>query len=284
MRRWFGIAFTCVAVAGSMTAARPVQDGWATPIGQGRTAVDAARQVFPGGTLVDGQFVLAHDKQLRMPGTSKTRAMLPQETHLEAPTSRLVRAQGRRHVLLFWEGTRPEASENGGFGEEVAVLAVIPEGTAEVTDVAEVKQDRLTFLGGEALPPLGPDDAFTVVNTHLNAGEEFIVTSLFHVRGSRLRPIAELFLFSEVGGCQDTFQTALSWKTKSLAGRDYPDVLAMVDLVHSPKGYNDGCDPPLAKERRETFQDVYRWDAVQAQYVRASGNIDRLAKWLDTHR
>ncbi len=211
-----------------------------------------------------------------MPGTSKERAELPVGTHLHAPSVGAVRAEGRRFTLLMWGGMRPEPSEDGGFGEEISVLAVFPEGSAEPTDVAEVRLDRETYLGTEGTPQLGPDDSFTVLNTHLNAGEEYAITSIFHLRDGRLRRIAQIFTYSTVGdGCNGAATEKLSWKTVPAKDRELPDLVAVVDVVRAPKEYTRDCDGVAPKERRERYQEVYRWDATKKQYLRVSGDLTK---------
>ena len=240
--------------------------GWSTPLGPGKTAIDGARRIFPGGTLDGDTFELTEDKILRMPGTSKDRADLPAGTTLQAPDSVTIRAQGRRYTLLMWDGERPTSSENGGFGDSIAVLAVFPEGSAEPTDVAEVRQDRETYLIAGGTPTLGPDDTFTVVNTHLNAGEEFVITSLFHLRDRRLRRIAEVFTESAMG-CTGSVVETPSWKIGAVKGGEYPELISVVDVVKNPAAYTKDCEAPRPKERRLHYEDRYRWDALKKQYV-----------------
>jgi hypothetical protein len=263
----------CVGVAG--VAAADSDGRWATPLGPGRTAVDGAKQIFPGGAMSGDQFVLAHDKILRIPGTTTERAELPADTHLQAPTAGVVRAQGRRYTLLIWDGIRPAASEAGGAGEGVSVLAVFPEGSAEPTDVAEVKLDRETYLSTEGTPRLGLDDSFTVLNAHLNAGEEFLITAIFHLREGRLRRIAEVYTHSTSGGCAQSATESLSWKTQAAGTRELPDLVAIVDVVRAPKADTKDCDPPIPRERHERYEDVYRWDPGTKQYQRASGTLNK---------
>lgn len=213
-------------------------------------------------TSGDSGITLTQDKELRMPGTSKARAYLPEGTQLSLTTTIKVRSQGKVYEVELWDGARPESSEEGGFGDTVAVLAVFPQGAKEPTDVAEVKQDRETYLN-EKLISLGGDDAFEVYNAHLNAGEDYNITSLFHLRNGRLRRIAEIGTYSASSGkCRDSFRENLHWETQPQAN-GLPTVVADVETIHAPK---DDC--PRGKERRTHKREVYRWDAAKDRYVK----------------
>lgn len=256
--------------------------GWNTPLsGDGRqTAYDGARRIFPGAERdKSGNLVLAGDKLLRMPGTSKRRASLPEGTQLGTPSALLVRSEGRRFHVLLWEGFRPESSEDGGFGEAVAVLAVFPEGSSEPSDVAEVKSDRETWLGKSGLVNLGAEDGFVVANTHHNSNQGYLIATLFHLRDGRLRQIATAFTLSNNAGCRGSFDENLRWRTEP-DGDGPPRVIAEVELIHNPKDATDSCEGGRApKPRSETFADSYRWDAAKSRYLREKGNSAQLEKW-----
>lgn len=254
--------------------------GWALSLGPG-SALEAARRLFSGATQeADGSLVLAHDRLLRLPGTSKTRAQLPAGTRLSAPTALRVRSEGRPYTLLMWEGVRPDASGDGGFGEEVAVLAVLPEGSLDASDVAEVKGDRDTYL--DQGPVLGSEDAFTVLNAHHNSSQGYASTDLFHLRDGRLRRIASVFTLSSLINCQDAFQEDLQWRVEP-DGDGPPRILAQLTLTHAPALMRSGCDR-MPRTRNEHFEDRYRWNAAQKRYLHEGGNSDRLDRWNDQHR
>ncbi|MDD2767577.1 MAG: hypothetical protein PHT19_02505 [Methylococcus sp.] len=262
-------------------AAAGEPQGWDLPMGKNATAYDAARRIFQGADKdKEGRFTLKRDKLLRMPGTAKTRADLPEGTRLEQPSTVTIRSQGKRFTVLLWNGTRPEDSGGGGFAEGIAVLAVFPEGSAEPTDVAELKTDRETFFGQPQLLNLGDEDAFTLINSHLNAGQEYLGTSLFHLREGRLRRIADILTLSATLGCDNAFREDLRWRTEPDGGRP-PRIIASVDLVHNPKQEDEDCGRKLSP-RTEQFQDSYRWDASKSQYLHEKGDSARLHKWNES--
>jgi hypothetical protein len=271
------VAFTAPVLC--LALAADAADGWSTPVGSG-DALAAAQRLF--GNKVDdsiSDFVLQHEKVLRIPGTSKTRAVLPTGTRLSEPQAMTVRSQGKTFTLLLWTGERPEApaGNGGGFGDEVAVLAVFPEGSLEASDVAEVKGDRETsFHKG---PTLGDEDAFTVLNAHHNSSQGYLATDLFHLRDGRLRRIDSLFTLSANSGCeQPSFEETLRWRIEP-DGVNPPRIVALRDLIHSPKSMqNEDCEHK-PKTRVEHFQDSYRWDARQNRYQREGGNSGKLDKW-----
>ena len=249
--------------------------GWGRPVGAG-TALEAAQRIFSGATLeADGTLVLARDKILRLPGTSKTRAVLPAGTHLGPPEAEVIRSQGTKYLVLLWEGARPDSSEDGGFGDAVAVLAAFPDGSGEPTDVEEVKLDRETYLGKG--PDLITDDAFTVINAHHNSSQGYASTDLFHIRDGRLRRIANFFTLSANASCENAFQEDLNWRVEP-DGEGPPRIIALLDLVHAPARFLDGC-AKAPKPSTEHFQDSYRWNAAQGRYLHESGNSGRLQKW-----
>jgi hypothetical protein len=280
MKRPLPLVFTATWLGAAVAAGAP--QGWDWPMANNATAYDAARRVFPGAEKDQaGSLTLKRDKLLRMPGTSKARADLPEGTRMETPSAIAVRSQGKQFTVLLWNGTRPEPSEDGGFAEGVAVLAVFPAGSVEPTDVAEVKTDRETFFGEPPLLALGAEEGFTLVNAHLNAGQEYAATTLFHLRDGRLRRIADAFTLGSAGGCENSFRENLRWRAEP-DGDNPPRVIATVDLIHNPEGDGEDCGR-TAKPRTEQFQDSYRWDSGKGQYRHEKGNSERLDKWNESH-
>ncbi len=61
-----------------------------------------------------------------------------------------------------------------------------------------------------------------------------------------------------------------------------PRITAVVEMTRAPEAFTADCDPK-PKPRRESFEDVYRWNAVEKRYLRERGNIDRLDRWNQQH-
>lgn len=249
------------------------------------TADERPRQVFGAGQPgPDGAWTLARDKVLRLPGTSRERARLPAGTTLRLTRTLQVKEGGHLHEVLLWEGQRPGGEGDGGFGDEVAVLAVFAAGQAAPIDVAEVKTDRFTGFPNRPLLKLTAlDDAFTLHNTHHNAGQPYTEASLFHLRQGRLRRIAVVDLLGEMSGCAKAFDESLEWLTEPDMA-PLPIVVARVTLVHAPRASTGGCEGRLPPERREVFEDRWRWDSAKAQYLHQGGTLDRLDRWNDSRR
>lgn len=230
-----------------------------------------ARAVFPHAArpTADDTIVITRDLALRVPGTSKVRADLPADTQLTRFGSLPVRAQGKVYTVELWVGDRPADGE-GGFGPHVAVLAVFPPGATAPTDVAEVATDRETYLAKNVVP-LGPDDAFGIYNAHLNAGEEFNVVTLFHLRDGRLRRIAEAGTDSVRGAnCARSTRESVTWHAQG-AG-PLPPVVADVETITAPADIvAEDCPGRKVAERRAHARTTYRWDARQGRYVRERG-------------
>jgi len=234
-------------------------------------AAQGARSVFPNAARVtaDDTMAITRDLELRMPGTSKTRASLPADTQLMRFGALPVRAQGKTYTVELWVGDRKEDGE-GGFGPHVAVLAVFPPDATAPSDVAEVALDRETYLAKKAVP-LGPDDAFEIYNAHLNAGEDFNQVTLFHLRDGRLRRIAEVGTYAARGGnCAQSTRQSVTWQAQ---GTDaLPPVVADLETITAPADITrEDCPGRKVAERRTHVRTTYRWDARQARYVQARG-------------
>lgn len=258
------------------TAADKTPTGWQTPMGT-HTALDAAKRIFPGATFDPkaDALTVAADKALRMLGTTKERASVPEGTTLSAPTSRTVKSEGKTCTVLLWEGMRPDTSDEGGFGEQVAVLAVFAEGSIEPIDVAEVKADRETSLG--RLFPLGADQGFTVLNEHHNSNQQYQIADVFHLRGGRLRKVASVFTLSSSAGCDAlTFEEGLQVRAGPSDAPTLPPLVVSVDLVRWPPDSASECKK---KTTTEHYEDRFRWDATKDKYVLESGTIKTLDTW-----
>ncbi len=68
------------------------------------------------------------------------------------------------------------------------------------------------------------------------------------------------------------------------AGHAAPIDVARVPLVHAPRASTGGCDGRLPPERREVFEDRWRWDGTKGRYLRLGGTLDRLERWNDSRR
>jgi len=115
------------------------------------------------------------------------------------------RLDGSYLVLLCTAETN--ATEVPGGGAEV--LAVFQQGSAEPQDVADVKGDTFCSFGEKPELSIGPDDAFTIVNSHSNSNQGYLDTALFHVHQGRLRRIDSVFTLSVRGLCEKSFEETL---------------------------------------------------------------------------
>lgn len=246
---------------------------------------DRVAQVFGAGAAgPDGAWTLSREKVLRRPGTRRERTVLPAGTTVRLSQALAVNEGGRPHDVLLWDARLPDAGADGGFNGEAAVLAVFAAGHAAPIDVAEVKADRFTSFPDRPLLKLSAlDDAFAVHNTHANAGQPYTSASLFHLRQGRLRRIAEIDLLGELSGCARAFDEVLDWRTEP-AMAPLPVIVARVTLTHAPRASTAGCEGRRPPERRETFEERWRWDAARGQYVSVGGTLQRLQRWNDSRR
>ena len=244
-----------------------------------------AQQVFgPLQHDSDGT-AMREARRLRLPGTSRERADLPAGTRLRLAAAHRVRESGRPHDVLLWHGDRPEGAEGGGFGDQVAVLAVFRAGEAAPVDVAEVQTDRMTYFAEPAVRPLGTqDDLFDLVNHHANAGQPYAEHSLYQLRGGRLRRIVQVDLLGEFSGCAKAFEQTIAWRTEPDATQPLPRIVAEVTVQLAPKVHTMECRPrPPA--RKQVYSARYRWDAAADRYrAEPGGTLDKLARWNESRR
>ena len=261
-------------------------EGWDTPLCKGCkvTPYTAAQFIFPGSDFNDeGDFVLKQEKILRIPGTTKERSILPAGTKLNNPVSYKVKSGNRDYYLLLCDGIRPEGYSDRVNNEEVAVLGVFPDGSVEPTDIAEVKSDKLTFIGERPFLKIGSDDGFTIINHHANAGQAYYNISLYHIKDGRLRRIAEEFTLTQSSGCDKSFKEELHWivSEKEIVN-GYPKITAEIDLIRSPAEFLDGCEK-RSSTKKDKYIDIYTWDIQKAKYINSGGNIKSLDKWNEKH-
>lgn len=244
-----------------------------------------AQQVFgPLQHDTDGT-AMREARRLRLPGTSRERADLPAGTRLRLAAAHRVRENGRPHDVMLWHGDRPEGAEGGGFGDQVAVLAVFRAGEAAPIDVAEVQTDRMTYFAEPAVRSLGAqDDLFDLVNHHANAGQPYAEHSLYHLRGGRLRRIVQVDLLGEFSGCAKAFEQTITWRTEPDAAQPLPRIVAEVTVQLAPKIRTAECHPrPPA--RQQVYSARFRWDAAADRYrAEPGGTLDKLARWNESRR
>lgn len=244
-----------------------------------------ARAVFGALETTDDGSTMREPRRLRLPGTSRERAMLPIGTRLRLQATHRVHEAGRAHDLLMWHGERPGAGLPGGFDVDVTVLAVFRAGESAPIDVAEVQTDRQTYFADPAVLALSPtDDAFELVNHHANAGQPYALNALYHLRGGRLRRIAEIDLLGSFAGCAKSFEQTLRWRSVPDEGRALPRLVAEVQVVHAPLVHTEACRPRPAV-RRTLYQAAWRWDAAGDRYrAEPGGTLEKLARWNERRR
>jgi hypothetical protein len=244
-----------------------------------------ARAVFGALETSDEGSTMREPRRLRMPGTSRERAVLPAGTKLRLHATHRVREAGRVRELLMWQGQRPQAGLPGGFDVDVTVLALFRAGEPLPIDVAEVQTDRQTFFADPAVLTLSPeDDAFELVNHHANAGQPYALHALYHLRDGRLRRIAEIDLLGSFAGCAKAFEQTVRWRSVPDADRALPRLIAEVQLVHAPLVHTEACRPRPAV-RRELYQAAWRWDAAGDRYrAESGGTLEKLARWNERRR
>ena len=289
-RLFCALSALLVAVAAAWLCAPPVRAAAPTGFELPAALISArAQQVFgPLQHDSDGT-AMREARRLRLPGTSRERADLPAGTCLRLAGAHRVRESGRPHDVMLWHGDRPEAAEGGapggGFGDQVAVLAVFRAGDAAPIDVAEVQTDRMTYFAEPAVRALGAqDDLFDLVNHHANASQPYAEHSLYHLRGGRLRRIVQVDLLGRFGGCAKAFEQTIAWRTEPDAAQPLPRIVAEVTVHLAPRAHTTECRPrPPA--RQQHYNARYRWDAAADRYrAEPGGTLDKLARWNEFRR
>ncbi len=224
--------------------------------------------------------VTVAEKVLRRPGT-KERTVLPAGTRLNSIEVIRVRGDERRYIVLFCSAQTEETEVPGG---GAAILVVFPEGSAEAQDVAEVKSDLFCSIDTNPVLPIGPDDAFTVTNSHHNSSQGYLDTTLYHVHGGRLQRVAEVFTFRFNGPCKESFDETPAWTTEKDPDSPYPKVVATVTLTMGI-GEDEGGDCPKSKKgfRKQVFSQTCRWNKAKNFYVSEGKGFDALNRFNEKH-
>jgi hypothetical protein len=274
-------ALTCFAILAAALAAVtfPAQaqsaessESFSAPVAKGSpiTYEKLLQSVFKGAREKENSdtLVTASEKVLRRVGT-KERTALPAGTPLTSLNVLHVRGDGKRYLILLCEA-ESDATEVVGGG--AAILAVFPEGSTEAQDVADVKEDRWCYFPDGPLLALGPDDAFTVLNTHSNSDQTYWIRSIFHVRERRLRLIDSCLTLDVRGTCQESFQEALAVRAEPDPGSPYPKVVATITLTKGPREEEAAdCPKPKAKAVPKVYTEICRWDKAAGRYVSDKG-------------
>jgi hypothetical protein len=131
-----------------------------------------------------------------------------------------------------------------------------------------VQTDRETYLD-DRLVALGGDDAFAVFNAHLNAGEGYYLTSLFHLRGGRLRHVAEIATYAaRAANCALSSRQVLHWDV-AVSPTPMPPIVADVETLRAPADIaKEDCPQRKVAKRRTHERTTYRWNAQQDRYVK----------------
>lgn len=216
------------------------------------------------------------EKVLRRVG-EKERTTIPAETIVSGFQGATIRGDGKRYLLLCWKA---EGDFGGVPGGGAFVVAVFPEGSARPTDVADVKGDRFCTLETDAVPALGPDDAFAVTNTHGNSNQSYLTSELFHIRGGRLHRIASVSTLSVDGMCEKSFRERFAWGSEEDPGAPYPRVIATVTLERGPsENEGDGCPKSERPPHRESYSETTRWDKAKGRYGPPDRGLEKLDRF-----
>jgi len=219
--------------------------------------------------------VTVSPKVLRVPG-AKERTVLPEGTRFTSFKAMWVRGDGRRYFVMFWDTESYMGAPNFG----ASIIAIFPECSVEPLDVANVRSADYCSLGNRL--SLGPDDAFTIDNSHRNSSQSYLYTDMFHIHDGRLQRIASVPMLSVQAGCENSFDETLIWRTEPDAGSPYLKIVATVTLIKRPGEYerDSGHCPKSQKSwRKEVFGETYRWNNTKKQYVGPIKPFERLKRF-----
>jgi hypothetical protein len=272
MRQVLWVLGLAVTLGGGFCRAQELP-GWAKPLLGERTALEAAQQVFQCGRLDGEDFLLESDQRLPILSLPDAPASLAAGSRFSSPQIVPIRSQGRSYVALLWSGSGPQGT-SGGFGAEVAVLAIFQPELRAPTDVTEVQQDLHTTLH---LVPLGDEDAIEIVNWHLSAGEEYRISDLLQVWNGKLQPIASVTATNRLD-CVSPHAETLHWLTQPAGGQSAkPEIIARIERLEWPTEFADalsGCEA-VQPQRKRLYEDRYGWSDTAQRYLRLGGNLDQ---------
>lgn len=169
-------------------------------------------------------------------------------------------------LLLFDFGNADDAAQS------VSVLALYDmAGTPTLTDAMDVGLDRETFFQEPRRLTLSPEiDMVFLRNSHHNAGEEYLQTSLIGIWDGKFHEVDTVMSMSWNGG------SAQVWTTFAFAPvKDAVAVDAAVEIrtTHCDGGCELDAEIPATIERLKVR---YVWDEKARQFVRPKTAHDKI--------
>lgn len=189
--------------------------------------------------------------------------VLPPQTRLQRGEEKKIHRAGQHYILSLWhaEAETLDVDVPGGGADILAVF--VPTQSLPV-DKLNVKLDRTTGLAQTTLQ-LGQNEAFVVNNSHHNAGQAYLISTLFQLYQGKLQAIDSIFTLSAQGMC-DSFRETLTWYAHKHAPARFPSFTAQVQLLwQSEHGDSEDCRAGKVLKNR-VFSKTYHWNRSKHRY------------------
>jgi hypothetical protein len=189
----------------------------------------------------------------------------PDNIHITALTARDILEQGKKRLLVLADIGPPD----GALG--MALLALIdPSPKPRLLDIVDVAADKENYLDESVkLKIARGSDLIVTLSTHLNAGEEFVISYVIVALDDRLTKLAEVPSHSYVN-CRYELKQTRSFSIVANPRAKFDSLL--VTEHEQVKHLNGGCDADeIPKAGIATSHTLYRWDQRKGVFTALRG-------------
>jgi hypothetical protein len=184
----------------------------------------------------------------------------PDSIHITALTARDIVEQGKKRLLVMADIDPPD----GALG--MTLLAPIdPAPKPRLLDIVDVAADKENYLDEAKLKIARGSDLIVTLSTHINAGEEFVISYVIFVLGDRLTKLAEVFSHSYMN-CRYELKQTRSFSIVPNSRAKFDSLL--VTEREQVKHLDGDCDVgELPKAGVTATRTLYRWDQRKGAFA-----------------
>ena len=225
---------------------------------------DKVKTVFKGvQTDANTGFLITETEQDIPDLNSDYLTTLPAKTQITEFYGKQVQSDGQQYLVTLWNAQDVDQDSSPGGG--AAILAVFSKEGDKPLDFVNVKTDISASLSEQAPLVLGKNEVFLLNNSHFNAGENYLDSSLFHIHQGKLQKIDSIFTFSSLGLCESSNE-ALTLNAEKSPQSAYPSFTATVTLdKKSAHSKDESCRKTKASAHR-VFSKTYHWNPKKQRY------------------
>jgi hypothetical protein len=261
MRRILWIGLTAIALtlrvgANAEAASVRVEPGAVVSLGSSMRYQDLAAALLPDMTGDGSKGDLTPGKGIRHIGGADMLAYTVQTEPQSIARLDFVSPTGKRALILFDFGTAEDAAQS------VAILGLYDlAGEPKLLDAADVGYDRFTSFQAPEIAFAAPDAPVTFFrSSHLNAGEEYVQTSLVSLAGDRINLIDSIGTMNW-NGCAWSIMSDLGFRATS-------GTIRATIHIRKTKLDGTGCEPNRIERRIKPgrIDGTYVWEASRKRF------------------